>query len=366
MAASLEQILGYVNLLGLIDRIKTGVPQPLPDQFFTLTKPTVGDSGKYTRVVGTRTTARRVAYGAPSIRRELKGIEDIPCKLIHTFEHIMLDPLILRQLRKYDSYERDMGKQEVARQVKEFVVNFANLRVTSVQHMLALNAIYFDASGNLLPSSSGAAVTVDYAVPANNKNQLNGLIDVSWANNSANIPAQIAALQERAAQDTGYEIECAFYGRNISSYFRTNDYVEEYAARNTSTNQEFLFGNGKKLGGSIPQGFMGVKNWIPVNMGFYEDSAGVNRTTFGVNQVVFTPAISQDWYEFLEGTAEVPTTINIQTDANAALDSSKTVQGMFAYAKILDDPMGIKMLHGDTFLPVLKVPGSIYNATCVF
>lgn len=363
MAAALEQILGYVNLLGLIERIKRGVPQPLPDAFLNTIKPTIGDSGKYTRVFGTRTTARRVEYGSPSIRRQLKGVEDVPVKLLHTYEHIDLNPLVLRQLRAYEKYERDMGKQEVARQTKEFVQNFINLRTMSWQHVLSRGAIYFDESGNLLPSSSGAAVTVDYAVPANNKNQLNGLIDQSWADNSTNIPAQIAALQERSAQDTGYEIECAFYGRNVPSYLSQNDYVAEYNARNKEVQEEFLFGNGKKLGGSIPQGYLGIKHWIPVNTGFYEDASGTNQTAFGENQVSFTPAPSEEWHELIEGTYEVPTTINIQTDAAAALGSLKTTQGMFAYSQLITDPITIRMFHGDTFLPVLKVPGCVYLAT---
>lgn len=363
MAASLEQILGYVNLLGLIERIKTGIPQPVPDQFFSTTKQIIGVSGKYTRVYGTRTVARRVEYGAPSVRRALKGVEDIPVRLIHTHEHIHLDPIVLRQLRAYDSYELNLGKQEIARQVKEFVINFTNLRTAAVLQSLSLGAIYFDSAGNLLPSSSGAAVTVDYAVPANNQNQLNGVVDKTWADSTANIPRQLTQLQETALQTTGYEIEVAFYGRNIPTYLAQNDYVAEFAVRNPAVNQEYLMGAGKKLGGSIPQGYLGVKHWIPVNTAFFEDANGTNQTIFGADKIVFTPAISSDWYEMLEGSYEVPTTLNMLPDAQQALNACKTVQGMFAYSKLMDDPPGIKMNHGDTFLPVIKVPASIYQAT---
>ncbi len=366
MAYNLEQIIGYVNLLGLIERIKMGVPNPLPGEFFSLKQDTVGDSGKYTRVTGTRTVAQLVMANAPAKRVALKGIEDVPVKLMSTFEEIFLDPNVLLMLRAYDEYTRNKGKQEVARQTKNFVQRFMNLRIAAACGVLANGKLWFDSSFNLQPTSSSAAITIDYAMGANNQNQLNGIIDVSWADNTANIPKQLANLQEQSLQLTGYEIETCFYGRNVPTYISQNDYTEEYMARHQEMRSEFLTGmNGKKLGGAVPQGLFGIKNWVPVNTAFFEDSAGTNQTIFGADAAIFTPAVDgtmQEWWETIEGSTLVPTTINIVADAMAALNSFKEVQGMYAYGKPNDNPVGIVMRAGDRFLPALKVPDVVFQA----
>lgn len=364
MAVALEQVIGYVSLLGLIERIKSGIPNPLPEQFFSLVNnDPVGDSGKYTRVTGTRTLAKHVMYGAPAVRRALKGIEDIPVKLIHSYEEISFNPLVLIQLRAYEKYVNDRGKQEVARQVKEFVMNFTNSRIHAVQSMLANGKIWVDSSGNPLPTSSGASRTIDYGMSANNQNQLNGLIDTPWSDTSANIPTQMALLQERSLQATGYPLEIAFYGRNVPSYFATNDYVQEYLARNQQMNNEWLTAaGGKKLGGVVPQGMFGIKNWVPINTGFFEDSSGTNQSIWNADAVTFTPEISSDWYEMLQGEYPVPKSIDIQSSAEQAMRDLEIVKGMFAYAKVLHNPVSITMFHGDTYLPVLKVVDAVYQA----
>ena len=43
--------------------------------------------------------------------------------------------------------------------------------------------------------------------------------------------------------------------------------------------------------------------------------------------------------------------------------SIKNVAGMFAYAYVTKDPMGIKEVAGDTFLPLIKVPAAVFQAT---
>jgi hypothetical protein len=54
-------------------------------------------------------------------------------------------------------------------------------------------------------------------------------------------------------------------------------------------------------------------------------------------------------------------------DAVGSLRSNvTTAAGMFAYGLLNTDPVTVKMVAGDTFLPVLKVPGAIYIATVKF
>lgn len=356
MAKTVEQILGYVYLTGLIQAVKTGIPDVLPKQFQTVKKTTIGDAGRYTQVSGTRATARQAMYGSAAVKRALKGISSKDVKLLHSFEQIEMNPLILQWLREYDNYNlQQMGMQEVDRQQSEFRAYFDNLRLAAVLSMLANGKIWFDANGNLLPSSSSAQVTIDYGVSANNQSQLNGIITASWALANTDIPLQLRNLKKRSLQQTGYELKYLYYGTNIPSYLTTNNYVIDYLARNPVMQTKYL------ETAEIPDGLFGF-TWVPVYKSFFEDSAGTNQEFFGADALIATPEIDQSVYELMEGTYMVPSTFNATSDMASALGTLKQVVGMFSYAVPIHNPPTAQMFMGDTFLPVWKVPDAIYQA----
>lgn len=360
MGYSLEQVLGYVALTGTIQATTTGIPDVLPAAFTNIKKTTVGDQGRYTRVKGTRRTARLAMYGAPAVARELKDVAYVDVKLMHTFESQHINPLLIQALRNYNNYDmQQRGMQELARQVAEWKMYFQNLRTASNLMALSQGAIYYDGSGNFLPSSSGAVVSVTYGMSANNQNQLNGVISSTWSSAVTDIPLQLRVLKKTARRLTGYPLRYAFYGENVPSYFSNNDFVLDYLARNDRLNNQFL------ESADIPDGLFGF-TWVPVYESFFEDQNGTNQSIFTADQVTFTPAPSADWWEILEGTYQVPSTLNIETDANAAMASLREVVGMFGYSAVTHNPPTIQSYYGDTFLPTIKVPDSIFQATVKF
>lgn len=319
-------------------------------------KSTLGDSGRYTRVTGTRKTARLAMYGSPAVKRSLKDISYVDVKLMHTFEEISLNPLILQQLRNYDNYNvQKLGMEEVARQVAEFKKLFENLRIAAALQMLRNGAVYYDGNGNLLPSSSGAIVTVSAGMNANNQNQLNGIITQTWEDVTTDIPLQLRTLKQRARRLTGYSLKYAFYGENVPTYLTDNDKVQDYLSRNPGVNSKFVDS------AELPDGLFGL-TWIPVYESFFEDSADTNQSIWGADAVVFTPEVSADWWEVMEGTYMVPNSLNIVTDASAAMGNLSQVTGMFGYGALTHNPPTICMYSGDTHLPIIKVPDSVFSA----
>lgn len=360
MGYSLEQVLGYVSLTGTIQATTTGIPNPYPDGFMNIKKPVVGDKGRYTRIKGTRRTARLAMYGAPAVQRELKDVAYEDVKLMHTFESMNIDPLLIQALRNYNNYDlQQRGVQELARQVAEWKMYFQNLRIATIGQTLALGAIYYDGSGNFLPSSSGAVVSATFGMNANNQNQLNGILATTWSNPTADIPNQLRVLKQTAAELTGYPLKVALYGRNVPSYLTNNDYVLDYLARSPNMREQFLDS------GEIPNGLFGFQ-WVPIYTAFFEDQTGANQLIWNNDAVTFTPEPSADWWEILEGTYQVPTSINIQTDANQAMGSLREVVGMFGYSMVTHNPPTIQSYFGDTFLPVIKVPDAIYQGIVKF
>lgn len=362
MAKTLEQILGAKNLTGVITAVKGGVPEVMPPAFFRPTRTVEGNKCTYRKVEGTRQTARLVQWGAPSVNRGLKGVSEVPVTLLHSKEHIFHDPYVLMNLQNYaNESKQKLGQAEIARQTGEFKRLFTNLRVSTIMSALCLGLIYFDADGNLLPNSTGATVSVDFGIPAGNKNQLDvfgagAIIGASWATAGTGIAQDIVDLKKAALQLTGYPLKYAFYGPNLLSYFLTNTQLKEIINRTPRYQASFSQNE-------IADPFLGL-TWLPLYESFYVDKDNTVQTWAGNDMVVFTPEISPDWWEMVQGSSPVPSTIygSVATDGGAAMGSVKEAAGMFSYGQVLADPVTVKHVAGDTFLPLIKVPKAVFIA----
>jgi hypothetical protein len=361
MPNGLHRFLGQTYLMGLVEDVKTGIPKVLPDKFWTLKSATKGDAGEYTRYAGTRQTLQRVEYGAPPVRTKLEAIGTFQVKLAHFSAEIQLKPQDYMSLRRYDSREfMNKGKDEVDRQATLFLQKRDNTKVALVHSMLALGYIYFDAAGNLLPTSSGAALTIDYGIGANNRNQLNSVLSASWATDSTNIPKDIEALQIRSLQQTGREIKTAVYGASLPGYLAKNTYTKTWLERNPTMNAQWL--NGSNV---IPNGLFGL-DWVPGGRSFFVDQDGSTQTWFPADQVTFIPELDSELYELMEGTIDVPTSTQVFEDISSVWNSFAERLGDFMYALPVMKPVTAELVAGWTGLPVWKVPDAMYIADTTF
>jgi len=365
MGKPIEALLHVDNFLRTIEKVKAGVPSDiLPPRMFKPTDKTLGNAGFYFKVEGTRQTAQQVAYGAPSKSMVGKGVSKQPVTLLHSFENFTHDPILLNLLKSLNDGTQQRGVELVGRKIAEFTQRFVNLRRAAWYSALALGKIYFDVNGDMLPSSAGAVLTVDFSVPAGNQNQLdwdgNGaIIGASWATASTDIIGDLRELKLASIALTGYKLKYAYYGSNLPGYFATNTTLKEYLARNQSANAALLKGE-------IPDGLMGL-TWIDAQHAFFEDAGGTNRFFWGGNTVVFTPDPADiGWWGMIEGSYLVPSDVGqLYGDALAAINALREVFGTFGYAKIGHDPVGITQYGGDTFLPVIAVPNSVFIADTV-
>src|SRR5207248_7636897 len=101
MSQTLDQIIGGANLTGVIQQTTTGIPDVFPASFYASRRPVDGDTAEYTRIDGTRQTAKIAAYGSPSQQRELKSVAKVPVKLIHTVESALHKPSALTNLLNF-------------------------------------------------------------------------------------------------------------------------------------------------------------------------------------------------------------------------------------------------------------------------
>ena len=394
MAVNLEAILGMRNLVGLIQSVVSRVPEDLlPEAMYKSTRSIEGNRGTYFKVRGTRQTARVVQYGGPSRARELPGVSEEPLTLLHTFEHCIHNAALLQNLAaetQNDSnseIKQRLGLETITRQIEVFGDLFRNLRVSAIYSALATGYIYFDSQGNLLPTSTGSAYSVNYGIPVNtattpetpyanigtwNTVLGTGSLNTGWNTLNANtgrgtadIQGQILQLKNLARQRTGYEITHAFYGKSILTQINNNAVVQQVLTGSARYSEAAMMTE-------IPDGTFGIKKWYPVVEAFFTptnsttyiplgtDEASSIKEWFPASQITFTPTPSPEWWEVVEGTYPVPAAFNITKDMMGQLASLKQIAGPFSYATLQDDPVSVKHLAGDTFLPVIKVPGSVF------
>ena len=167
MAKTLESILGYVQMTGLINNPLGGVPDTgLDPAFLTTTEPVDGDTAQWTNVYGERSAATIVGRESPARQVAKKSVGTSTAKMITSYESISHKMNLLSALRNLnDPNAQTRAEQIVDAQTVEFRRRFENLRKAAIYSALSLGHIYFDADGGLLSSSSGALVDVDLKIP---------------------------------------------------------------------------------------------------------------------------------------------------------------------------------------------------------
>jgi hypothetical protein len=361
---SLEEVLGYVALGRIITSVRPGIPDPLPPQFrdregtFGIRRPYRGKSVRYLKVKGQRRTALRTEYGSPAVRRVQLPLDEAQANMLHSFHELEpFDWLLMQRLRAYESYEQRGAEEEVTRQMAGFADLFENLEIATTNMAVGNGLIYFDQNGNLLPTSAGATLIVDYGIPAANKGQVSGIIGLSWADPNALIDEDVRMLKLQVVQKTGYELRYAFYGSNIPGYLFRNTQLQNYFVRNPEINQRFVSSN--EIGN-----FLDLQ-WIPAYKAFFVDQTETIQQTWPADQVSFWPEIGPENYEFLAGSYGVPRSFGPTVSAAAAMGQIEEVFGRFAYAVPMHNPPSVTAFAGNTWLPLPKVPESIIIADVV-
>ena len=359
MAVNLNELIGFTPVIGpLVERIKTGLPTDwLPPAFTRVTKRVSGDTGEYRRVDGTRETARRVARGSPAIRLGQKGVTKVAVTAISTFHDIMHEQDTLEMLFSDNSDVRSEGKDEVVRQTGTFYQQIRNLRLSAVASALSQGTINFDVNGNLLPSTTSAAVSIDFGIPAGNQDQLDilgdgAIIDASWDTATTDIVSQLTKVRQQIAKLCGYIVTDIFYGANIPKYIAKNNNFANIIKGNANVANEVKQG-------IIPAGTGGF-TWHPATDAFYKDSDGDLNTWFGDDTVVFVPKVERSWWQYIEGSNLIPTSLGqVSADAAAEARNLKKIFGFFSYATLTHNPVGVQHLAGDTFLPIIAAPYAV-------
>lgn len=349
--ASLLDILAWRNISTSVQKVETGIPDRLPQQFKTLTEDVLGDATTYVTFYGQRAVAKRTAYGAPSQKREQRPMGDESLKLLHFSEHTLVEQELLLRLRQTNDLLAQTKAQEIiGRAGADFRQVFDNTRLAVTTFLLATGKCYFDSAGNVLPTSSGAntALTIDLGVHANNQNQLNGIIDAPWGTATTNIIQHIEDVRVQMRRNTGRALKYAFYGKNVAAWVFNNATTKSYWQFNETGYKQFMANPAR-----VPNGFADIE-WVYMGDCYYEDSGGVTQLIWPQDAVVFTPEIDRNFYTLYQGSMMVPKSYGINPDVVSGVENFDIAYGMAGYAVPQFEPVGVKAVYFDTFFPAFK------------
>jgi hypothetical protein len=361
----LASVLGAPQLMGAAMARTRVVPNPFPESFFQSDPEdeVVKNYGSFIRYYGQRKSAKYNPYGNPSSTVQMQNLEAVPVKLLSSSHNIVLPMAKFRGLISMDSSGSNLridekGAEQIKRAVQDMAALFQNQRIAAMGMCLAADSISYDSGGNLLPSPTGAMFTVKSGVPAANQGTIGGTV-TGWSTSTTNVANQLEVLGQTASKTSGYLLKKAFYGSNVRGYVMDNTNLVKYFQFNAAINTQAMAKN------KIPDATLDL-DWTPAYTAQYDDKNGTTQLIWSSELCVFTPDPAQTpgWLSFLQGETDVPSDIGKVGESGIdLLGSLKSVTGMYAYAVIGTDPVSIKIIMGDVMLPVLKVPGSVFQAT---
>lgn len=340
-----------------------------------LERPVGGRSAQFDVFDNVRTVGAGRAPGAPAGTRARRPVNTVPFTFPRHFERVFIDAETVHNLRAIGgpaSARDEAGQEYIRRQSIPPAQRLANWRTAMIVGMLRDSLHIVRDGDDWYPqySSSGAMFQMNFGMPAGNKNQLNmlgsgNIIDVSWANPAANIPAQLLAINAAFEQIAGSNLARVYCNSNLWSKVIVNDYV---AAGHGIANPPFR--RFTRVMGERPDGKEVVEHvgellsvpgveFIIMDEGLEIGAPGSEAFTkhFPDENAAFLPNPNNDTFEMLLGSEPV-----------AEYDNApwQIKMGAASWSKTSFNPTGWEMFTLDNALPVPYVPKAYAWGTVVF
>jgi hypothetical protein len=356
--------------------------------------------------VGMRELAPISDYDGVSRTMQQRALGSVNLKCLSTRFDLKLDASDFVNLLNYtDLTVQEMGAAEVARQVKAGTTRMMNTRVALLTLAIFAQNIYADKNGTILPTSANAIYNRSYNIPAGNLGQLNilgggNVISAGWQTSTTVIQTMLLNIKVQSVALTGYFPTQAVYGVNVPQYITQNAALDQYLARDIMNsgafNPTFV-----QLGDLSTRQLLGYY-WYPGYMGQYQIGADYPGSTpspysssvpysgntaypnnpagqpqyvqmVGGDQCAFLPDPSQvPWLSHVEGSYPIPNNYEAQVfspegDAPSLKDFLSMRKGMWCFAQINRGiPTGVTFFFGDTYIPNIELPQTVFCATVAY
>ncbi|MCY2966293.1 MAG: major capsid protein [Planctomycetota bacterium] len=278
--------------------------------------------------------------------------------LFYSFNRTRLPEDIMKAIREPASYQlQKKGATEIGRVLAKFRARQIRFKELVIAKILTKGVVYMNALGQVLESSTGAAQTADFQVPAANQGNAGGLVTGLFSTVGTDIPAILESIVDQALTNNVPAPRHLWMNKSNLSSLRNNTKFQTWAANNEGPASQILRGQ-------MIEDLWGW-TWHFVQSK-YENSSG-SMTPYipatGVGSVVLTPDPTGPWVKATTGLNLIPKTLDLATTVDAALASIDQVYGAFAYAALNHNPISIDAFLGDKFGLHFNEPGAVWQLT---
>jgi hypothetical protein len=246
------------------------------------------------------------------------------------------------------------GAKYIARQELYMAQRYANLIEFQTASMLR-GSYTFDQDGDILYHRfTGGEYTINYQLPANNKNQLNGIIGTVWSNTASDIPLDCFDINAQSVQDTGLPIEHVIVSSTIWNHVVNNTKVI-----NQGGSSNLVFETISRVGAGEFSARLRAIPWlqwhiVDYGLDVWDGSSETFTRLIPTDVAVFLPNPSMAWTAYIRGCEYVT------EGPNGVRDLRK---GFYPYAYPHHDPSGWRLNAVHNGFPALYLPKALYYAT---
>ena len=251
-----------------------------------------------------------------------------------------------------------MGETYLMHQKKTMAQRVANMIEFQTAAMLRGSYTYDQQGDELRHGFSGGDVTIDFQIPAGNKNQLNmlgtgNIIGASWATTSTDIPGHVNQINDAMNALTGYGIAHAVCNSSTIRYLDKNTaIINEGGTANTPYAEYVRTGPGMfaKRYRAIPWLLWHV---IDYRLNIWNGSAYALTKLIADDQVNFFPDPNPDIAQYANG-------MEVVTEGPAGVTAER--YGYYQYGWANWDPAGYNMAMVHNGIPALVNPNAMVCA----
>jgi len=299
--------------------------------------------------------------GAPNLNVAPQRVGRVRFTIPRSAEQIPLtdeDLMNRRQIGQAVTVVDAMGENYIMRQKRFLAEKVANLIEFQTAAMLRGSYSYDQVGDELRHRFTSGSETIDFQIPAGNKNQLNMLgtgdiINASWATASTDIPAHVYAVNDAMNALTGMGIEHAVCNSKTIQYVLNNDKIKAQAGTSQSP-FEMISRDGP---GRFTFKLRAIPwlNWhvIDYKLRVWDGSNYTLTSLIADDQVSFFPQPNPMWVQYLNGGEVV-------TEGPNGVRAFR--YGYYPYGYPTWNPSGWNLCQVFNGIPALYVPAAIATA----
>lgn len=299
--------------------------------------------------------------GQPARVLQPTGLAERRIYMLHAFNEVSLSMDALQMIRRpNDETLQKKGREEIQRQFEDFGDRHLIFRAVCLAKTLTEGQLHFNANGQILESSSGAAYSVDFGVPDSHKGQLNdgggALISTAWSDPSAKILDDLDDLRVRAEEENAGEPRHIWLHHSAKRWLRDNTQLRDYVQGSPEKVD-------RVLAGSMIEDLNGW-TWHFFS-GSYQAADGTVKPYLPKNKAVLTPDVGP-WLRAANGSELISSFEGVRPSVDAALGEITEVFGDFAYVKLVDNPTKLVLRMGTNFVYAFANPAAVWMPTVDF